>query len=132
MAQWEFLDYITEGHQNPVLNWYGTLDDDVKAGFDVLVAALSETPDWDAVKKKKRKYKELFKQHAGLSQLMFKVDGKKFRPLGILRRQQRQFIFLGGCQKHTWFWTIPPKAFEEAMRLKGELEQGRGALNAHV
>jgi hypothetical protein len=131
MAYWEFLDYITEDRQNPVLAWWGTLSDQAKAEFDTLVLVLSETEDWDEPKRKKRKYKELDKQHKGLSELILKVDGKNLRPIGLLRKEQRQFVFLGGCEKHT-FWTVPPGAFDKALRLKEKLDQGKGATGAHV
>lgn len=131
MPYWEFLDYITEPPQNPILDWWGTLTPQAKAGFDALVAVLSETEDWDAVKKKKRKYKELERRHAGLCELILEVEGKHLRPLGVLRRERRQFVFLGGCEKHT-FWTIPPKAFDNALKLKEQFERGKGTTNAHV
>lgn len=129
MPCWEFLDYITEQHENPVLNWYGTLTPQAKADFDALILALSETEDWDEPKKKK--YKELERKHKGLCQLMLKVEGRNLRPLGLLRREQRQFIFLGGCEKHP-FWTVPSAAFDKALKLKEQLDQGKGATRAHV
>ena len=131
MAYWEFLDYITEDHRNPVLGWYGALEPQVQADFDLLVIALSETEDWDEVKERKRKYKELIRHYSGMYELIFKVGRKNFRPLGILRRSERQFVFLGGCEKHT-FWTVPPNAFEGAYKLKGQFDLGRGTTRAHV
>lgn len=131
MAYWEFLDYITEDHRNPVMDWWGGLEPQPMADFDVLVAALSETEDWDEAKKSKRKYKELTRNYPGLFELIFKADGKNFRPLGILKRIERQFIFLGGCEKHP-FWTVPANAFENAYKLKTKLEKGRGATRAHI
>jgi hypothetical protein len=131
MGVWQFLDYITENHVNPVSEWYQKhLDDDGKAQFDILVKIMSVTEDWDEVKEKERKYKELERDRIGLAQLMFKVKRKNFRPIGLLRRQEREFIFLGGCEKHP-FWTVPPNAFDEALRLKAQLEQGRGATREH-
>ena len=102
-----------------------------QADFDALVLTLSETQDWDDAKKKKRKYKELERKHAGLCELILKVEGKNLRPLGVLKRELRQFVFLGGCEKHT-FWTIPPGAFDKALKLKGQFDQGKGATRAHV
>lgn len=131
MAYWEFFDYITEGHRNPVVEWYGTLNTRVQAEFDVLVLVLSETEDWDEVKEKKRKCKELERHYPGLYELRFRVDGVHFRPLGILKRLERQFILLGGCEKHT-FWTIPNDALDAAYRLKAQFEQGKGTTRAHI
>jgi hypothetical protein len=131
MPHWEFLDYITEGHQNPVMEWWGMLTPQAKADFDALVLTLSETEDWDEPKKKKRKYKELERKHRGLCELILKVEGKNLRPLGVLRQEQRQFVFLGGCEKHA-FWTVPPRAFDKALKLKEQLDQGKGTTRAHV
>ena len=113
------------------MDWWGSLEPEPKADFDVLVAVLAETEDWDEVKKKRRKYKELTRKYPGMYELIFKVGRKNFRPLGILRRVERQFIFLGGCEKHP-VWTVPPNAFENAYKLKGQFEQGRGRINAHI
>jgi hypothetical protein len=131
MAFWRFLDYITEGHQNPISDWYGTLIPEAQAEFDVLVKTLSETEDWDGPKRKKRKYKQLTKAHVGLTELIFKVNAKNLRPIGILVNVHREFIFLGGCEKHT-FWTVPRNAFDEALRLKVKFEQGRGTTREHI
>lgn len=131
MPYWEFLDYITERHENPIQNWYGTLTPQAKADFDALVLALSQTDDWDETKKKKRKYKELERKHKGLCELILKVEGKNLRPLGVLRRELRQFVFLGGCEKHA-FWTFPLGAFDSALQLLGQLDQGKGATREHV
>ena len=131
MAFWQFFDYITENRVNPVSEWYQNyLDDDEKAVFDLLVKTLSVTEDWYEAKKKDRQYKELERDRIGLAQLMLKVKRKNLRPIGLLRRQEREFIFLGGCEKHP-FWTIPPKAFDAALRLKAQFEQGRGAIREH-
>jgi hypothetical protein len=102
MAYWEFFDYITEARRNPIMDWWGSLEAQPRAEFDVLVAVLCETEDWDEVKKKKRKYKELTRNYPGIYELIFKVGKTNYRPLGILRRTERQFIFLGGFEKHTF------------------------------
>lgn len=131
MAFWQFLDYVTENHVNPVSEWYQKhLDDDEKAEFDLLVKTLSITEDWDEVKEKDRKYKELERDRVGLTQLMFKVKRKNFRPIGVLKRAAREFIFFGGCEKHP-FWTVPANAFDQALRLKAQWEQDRGATREH-
>jgi hypothetical protein len=131
MSYWEFLDYITENHHNPVSQWWGTLSPQAKSDFDALVTVMSETEDWDDVKKKKRKYKELERAHVGLCELIYKSDGKNMRPLGILKREARQFIFLGGCEKHP-FWTVPANAREDALKYKMQFENGRGTTRAHI
>jgi hypothetical protein len=131
MGYWKFLDYITEGHRNPILDWYGTVDKEVQAAFDVLIQDLIGTEDWDAPKPAKRKYRLLRLRHAGMCELIFKVGARKFRPLGILDRQNRIFVFLGGCE-HKRYSSIPPNAFDDALALKTQLEQGKGATREHI
>ena len=139
MDFWRFLDYITEANTNPVVTWYGAISKAAQAEFDALVIAQAKTEDWDEAKKSKRKYKELQKEHKGLTQLIFEVisqlHGKQirthFRPIGIMKRSERQFIFLGGCEKHGTLGTIPPDAFNDALRLKTQYEQGRGTTRDH-
>ena len=131
MAYWKFLDYITEGHRNPILDWYGTVDKEVRASFDVLIQELIGTEDWDAPKPAKRKYRTLKLQHAGMCELIFKVGTRKFRPLGILDRHNKAFIFLGACE-HQRMNSIPPNAFDEAFRLKVQFDQQRGATREHI
>jgi len=126
MPAWQFKDYVTEDQRSPILEWYGTLPEDVQAAFDLLVKVLSETEDWDEVKPTKRKYKELTKGHAGLCELKLKVGDRKFRPLGILRRETREFIFLGGVEKIGQNATDPEGAFDSALHLKGRFDEGRG------
>jgi hypothetical protein len=140
MAFWQFFDYITEDNKNPLSDWYGTLEPDEKAIFDILVKQLAETEDWAAVKKKRRKYKELEWEDIGLTQLIFETERrylgrhfkKQFRPIGIWKKDEWQFIFLNGCQKHGVLGTTPPDAFKEARRLREQLEAGRGTTREHI
>jgi hypothetical protein len=139
MPAWQFLDYITEKNERPIITWYGTLEPNAKVEFDLLVKVLSETEDWESVKKKRQKFRDLERQHLGLTELVFEVEGKymgsfkkkQFRPLGIRRKLERVFILLNGCEKHGFMGTVPPGAFEDAMRLKSDLEQGKGTTDAH-
>jgi len=126
MGFWKFKDYVTEQHRSPLLEWYGTLDEVVQAEFDLLLKNMSETENWDEVKPRKRKYKELTRQHEGLCELLLKVGKRSFRPLGILRRETREFIFLGGAEKIGQDASDPEGAFDEALRLKGKFDEGRG------
>jgi hypothetical protein len=131
MSFWRFADYVTEEHRCPIIEWYGTQEDDVQAEFDLLVKDLSESEDWDEPKPRKRKYKVLTRQHTGLCELKFRVEGRKFRIIGIWLRENREFIFLGGCEKRKTF-TIPPDAFDAAFRLKELLDRGKGTTREHV
>jgi hypothetical protein len=126
MAFWEFRDYVTDDQRSPLLEWYGMLDGDIQAAFDLLLKNLAETEDWDEVKPKRRKYKELTREHNGLCELFLNVDGRSFRPLGILHRDIRVFILLGGCEKLGQDSTEPEGAFDSALRFKRQLDAGRG------
>jgi len=131
MAFWEFKDYVTADQRSPILEWYGTLDEDVQAAFDLLVKGMAETEDWDEVKPRRRKYKELTRQHEGLCELFLKVNERSFRPIGILRRETREFIFLGGCEKVGQGATDPEEAFDSALRLKQQFDAGRGVTREY-
>jgi hypothetical protein len=128
MPYWEFKDYVTEDHLSPLVIWYGSLDPNVKAAFDLLLKNLAETEDWDEAKSSRKKYKELKVQHAGLCELRFKVGPRSFRPLGVLQRELRFFVLLGGAEKIGQDLTVPEGAFDEAFRLMGHLAEGRGAI----
>jgi hypothetical protein len=127
MPCWQFRDYVTEDRRSPLLEWYGMLDEEAQAAFDVLLKTLSETEDWDEVKSTRRKYKELFGQHAGLCEIILTVNRRKFRPLGILIRGTQEFILLGGAEKIGHGTTDPEGAFDMALRLKKQFDEGRGA-----
>jgi hypothetical protein len=131
MPFWEFKDYVTEYQKSPYLEWYGTLDEDVQAAFDLFLKTMAETEDWDEVKLKRRKYKELTRQHQGLCELILKVGSRSFRPLGILRRETREFIFLGGCEKLGQDQTDPKGAFDSALYVKEQFDAGRGVTREY-
>jgi hypothetical protein len=137
MDGWQFFEYITDDHKNPYQIWYGTLSWDVQAEFDLVISLLAKTEDWDANKKTKKQYKELTREHLGLTQIIFEVakqkNGKRtqYRSIGIMSRVTREFILLNGFEKHGTFGRIPADALIIAMRLKSQYEQSRGALNDH-
>ena len=132
MAIWQFMDYVSEDQRSPLLEWYGTVPEEVQAAFDVLVKSLSETEDWDEIKPRRRKYKELIREHKGLCELILNVDDRSFRPLGILRRETREFVFLGGCEKIGQGATDPEGAFDAALHLKAQLDEGRGVTREYL
>jgi hypothetical protein len=132
MAIWRFMDYVTEDQRSPILEWFGTLPEEVQAAFDVLVKSLSETEDWDEAKPRKRKYKELIREHDGLCELILNVGERSFRPLGILRRETQEFVFLGGCEKVGQGATEPEGAFDTALHLRGQLDEGRGVTREYL
>lgn len=132
MTYWQFLDYITEadseGHRRcPIQDWYGTVGADVQANFDVLVQELTATEVWDTPEQ----YRLLTGKHAGMYELIFEVGNRKFRPLGVMYEERREFVFLGGCEHRRWS-SIPPGAFDAAHELKRKLDEGRGATRDHV
>lgn len=126
MAFWKFKDYVTEDHRSPFLEWFGILDEDVQAALDLLLKNMAETENWDEVKPKRRKYKKLNRQHKGLYELLLKVGKRKFRPLGILCLETKEFIFFGGAEKVGRGTTDLKGGFNEALRLKEKFDEGRG------
>lgn len=133
MRFWTFLDYLTEARTNPLSDWYGTLEPEVQAAFNVLVDFLEITENWDHQKPKKRKYKMLTEKHIGLCELKFKVGSRKFRPFGIRHGEIREFVFLGGCEKKGFFGTTdPPNAFDNGVILKKAYDVGKGTTREHT
>lgn len=132
MAFWRFTQYVTDHQRCPIVEWYGTLEPDAQADFDLLCKVLSETEDWDEVKPSKRKYKELSREGAGLFELLFNTGRRQFRPLGLLFRDKREFLFLGGCVKLGRGRTDPPNAFSTALRLKELYVSGKGNTRDHT
>jgi hypothetical protein len=139
MALWRFLDYVTDDSRVPIEEWVSNhLEPAERAAFDVVVDYLGRIDDWDEVRKSSRKYCELKRQLVGLTELKFatvtqamgKNHKKQFRPLGILKRLERQFIFLGGFQKSNP-GPIPINAYTDALSYKKEYEQNRGDLREH-
>lgn len=128
MPAWRFLEYLTDDVpcRSPFLEWYGVLDENVKAEFDILVKELTETEDWDEPRLSRRKYKELTRTHAGLCQLMFKAAGRQFRPLGIRNVRLKTFLLLGGFQKGGRGAAIPEDAWTSALKMKAAFESERG------
>lgn len=139
MSPWQFLDYITEDNQNPIIDWYGTLPPEAKAIFDIDVKAFSVTEDWQETKALRRKFKTLDREHAGMSQIMFetatqrprKVEKRHFRAFGLFNRIDRSFIFFGGCEKHGTLGTLPPHARTDAMAIMRKFQQGKGTTREH-
>jgi hypothetical protein len=132
MAFWEFFDYITTDHKCPILDWWGAQEGDVRAAFEIHVKLLGETEDWETLEP--RQHEVLSGNHAGMCELKFKVEGiGKFRPLGLWRPMQREFIFFGACRKQMKpFSTIPPDAFDDAHKLMRRFENGEGDIRKHV
>lgn len=140
MALWRFLDYHAEDGRVPIQEWYDSQDPEVQAAFDYTLRILEETEDWDdpAVEE----YKTMTGQHAGLGEIRFSTDvrppgarksrKRRFRPLGVRWPARREFVLLVGCEKQGGRVTIPPGAFDQALRYKSWLAQGRGSVHDHV
>lgn len=149
MAWWRIGIYQTENGVEPMDLWYACLDSDLQTQIDILIRELAQTDDWYT----DGHAKELERQHAGLTQLCLEVEYVARTPRGkreIKRRQYRLpglklsnptrdadgelipgvFVILLGCQKGRGR-TIPPGAFDWAMRLACELLQDKGVINEY-
>jgi hypothetical protein len=56
---------------------------------------------------------------------------QKYRVIGVLARENHEFILFGACHKWRLF-TVPLDAFDSALRLKKDFYLGRGGLREHV
>lgn len=137
---WEFQDYVTPDGNVPVEDWCSNhLSPAERAEFDVAVDYLRRIEDWDSVKKSKRKYRQLSRELEGLTEIKFEVTTqnnrgrntkKRFRPVGILKREEQQFVFLGGFQK-SQKGPVPKDAFEKLLKHKQDFENKRGLIREH-
>src|SRR5207247_953370 len=91
MTPWKFWDYLTEEHANPIQNWYTAQSVEVQAALDETVRTLKVTDDW--LQPGIKQFKELRRKHAGLSELRFWAQKRKFRATGLFRPAAREFIF---------------------------------------
>lgn len=133
MPIWRFYDYFPEGEGCPIRAWLDAQETEIRARFDATVAELGRTEDWsdpDLLSFGVFKRPE----HAGLSQVKFYVirENKKrhHRAVGRWRPEAFEFIFINGFQKNGRT-PIPPNALDEAVRLLGELNDGRGEIHEH-
>lgn len=128
MPLWTFKAYHLEGGTCPIRDWYGAQDIEVQAEFDATLVTLAATEDWEDT----RQFKALKRDHAGLGEIRFRLEGKaarRFRPVGIWPPiAEHEFIFLLGCEKQSRGLYIPPDAFALALRYKRDLESGIGEL----
>lgn len=137
MALWKFLDYLADDQvpRNLIQAWYGRQDLHVQVAFDATVKILAATEDW----RRAKEFGLLKKRHIGLGELRFAVKEKKhgrehirrFRPVGIWREEEREFVFLVGCEKLRGGVLIPPDTFDLALALKAKLEAGKGDTREH-
>jgi hypothetical protein len=138
MIPWRFQDYVTEDGHNLIQEWYEVQDVSVQVAFDTTLLLLRSVDDW--LDPKVKEFKELDKQHLGLGELRFHISvlnqtnkrtyRRRFRPPGIWRPKNRDFIILLGCEKQGMTYT-PHGAFDLALNYKAAFEQGRGTIREH-
>lgn len=141
MTPWAFRVYVTEEGRCLINEWYAAQDENVRAEFDVTIAILAQTDDW--TEPEIAEFKLLTGRHAspGLGEIRFYVDAvtpgarrprrRRFRPIGVLRPEQREFVLILGCEKFRMN-TVPAGAFDEALRYKTEFDEGRGWTRDYV
>jgi hypothetical protein len=134
MPLWQFFDYRPDGGGCPIREWYDAQDVKVRAVFDATVDDLATTENWDDPELLSFGVLSRKPEHVGLAQVKFYVvhEGKKrhHRAVGRWRQHAHEFIFLTGFQK-SGRTRIPEDALDKAVRLLGELEQGRGEIHGH-
>ena len=140
MTPWTLLEYVDEGGLNPLQDWYGRQDVHVQTAFDLVVRILRETDDW--LEPKFKKFAILQRDGAPLGEIRFRADDstpkgktikkRKFRPLGLLRTDRRDFIFFGAAEKEMrGLIYTPPDAVAAAVRRYQNFVNGQGVLRAH-
>jgi hypothetical protein len=131
MALWQIRAYYLAGGSCPIKDWYALQEVEVRAEFDAALATLSATADWSDT----WQFKELTKNHAGLGEIRFKLEGpplRRFRPVGIWPPIiQGEFILLTGCEKNRNIY-IPSNAFTLALEYKRRWEQGEGEVHDYI
>ena len=127
------MDYHTEDAGNLIRSWYAGVDDKVRAAFDGVLDILRATREWDDLYQFKNFTTGDF---VGLSQLRFSIweKGKvkrRFRPLGIWRPQDREFVLILVCEK-SGRMKKPSDAFELALKYKTQFDLGKGKIYERV
>ena len=131
------MHYRTEEGKTLIVDWYREQDPTLQAVFDTALNDLASTEDWSELEW----FKALTGRHTGLHEIKIDISGEQvivgkkppvvhYRPVGFLREAQREFVLILGCTK-SGRSSIPPNAFELALELKAEFEQGKGAIHAH-
>lgn len=135
MSLWRFIAYYPKGKGCPVRDWYDVQHPKVRAELDFTLGILKGADVWIG----RDEFKELTGEHAGLCEIRFNVQfpkpgspsgqvKRRFRPLGIWRPREREFILLVGYEKSGRLW-LPPNAFTLALKYKREFELGMGELH---
>jgi hypothetical protein len=142
MIPWRLLEYVTDDGRSPFQEWYGTLDTEAQAALDATVLELTVSDDW--TDREGRQFRQLTRSEHGLSEIRFWVFGdfeprksrpprRRLRAFGLYRPDQREFIFLGGCEKQRGGLVyIPEDALGLAMKHKQSFEAGRGTTRDYV
>lgn len=136
MGSWRFFDYITAAGEDLLEDWYQSQDPEVQAEFDVTIALLAATSDWED--DEFLGFKKLENKHLGLGEMRFHVVvtppkprrpyRRRFRPVGIWPCSTAgEFIFILGCEKSGMTYT-PHAAFDVALKHKAAFENGEGTV----
>ena len=136
-VQWSFKDYETVDGKIPIRHWIKTLPGPALAEFETRVNHLTVTAVWtidDGAK-------PLDREGVGLTELQIDFSewaphgrkGKKrrFRPVGLQIPEQRQFLFLAGCEKAGGVYA-PADAFVDAVDYWTKWKNGLGKAHDHI
>lgn len=137
MSPWRFIAYHPKGEGCPIRDWYEAQHPKVQVAFDFTLATLKGTDVWVGTKE----FKELTREHLGLAELRFNVEfpkpgspsgrvKRRFRPLGIWRPREREFVLLVGYEKSGRL-RLPPNVFVLAFKYKREFGLGMGELHEY-
>ena len=123
-ASYEDADGIAWGQ-----NWFSSQPDGVRATIRADAMLFESRPKWP-----KRYYQRLKRDEAGLSEFrawrkrLHGGTAQTFRLYGPTQFYDGRFVVLTGCEKLMNGITEPPDALALAIRLKEQLEQGKGRV----
>ncbi len=132
-VKWQFRDYRTVEGEFPFRDWIRGQPDETQSEFITTRKHLSVTENWSV----EEGAKPLDRKHEGLIELF--VDfapkgtvGKKrrFRPVGVQLVESREFVLFGGAEKTGRIYA-PPDAFDRALKLWRDFQNGLGELHDH-
>lgn len=123
-----------------IQEWYVAQSPAVQAQFDATLLILNASVNWEDPNTEE--FKVLTGRHTGLGEIRFHIytssPGSKrpyrrrFRPVGIWPPTiYGEFTMLLGCEKRRGTYK-PHAAFDIALRLKIDFEQGRGSVCDHI
>jgi len=135
---WKFGEYETANGVNELEEWLLLEDEkhpDVRPFLRNALLLLGGRRDWS----KLPLVGFLEREHEGLIEVRLTIrktralPKRMYRPVGFIRHGEEwnEFVFLTGCQKFENGRLVPAEAFDHALDLKRQWENGHGRIIEH-